>query len=453
MMNTPPARSWLLALLIVAAVCFMRSAPAADLPPPLPPPPALLIPGALAPVPAVVLGAQFAQGMRIQEFARVVLVDVLRAQFVFSSDFLSSTAQVGFSARNLKKEATESLLRDVLHEHGFEIENRGGYYRVNLTRLQDKPDLREDFVYHLKFRDLAYISSQVQPLFPQGSFTYQRSIDSSTATSGQTNTGGAASVNKPQDSGGSLYSMSTRPDSDLLYFRGVPSDIKRLKTVLSAIDTPVPQVLVRAFVLETTSSSQSGYSVASVARLLSSRLGISVGGAGSGASLTFKGADFEAVASALQADNSVRVLTAPSIFAENGVQGSVIVGNSVPVLGSIQTAAGGQTSQSISNVDTGVILRITPHIYQESIGLQLEQELSDAIQTETGVRGSPTITKRSLRTSLNMSSGDWVVLGGVTSVKSSQSRESLPFWRSITLGRGDTESRSDIVIVLNVQRY
>ena len=58
----------------------------------------------MAPAPAALtLGAPFPQGMRIQEFARVVLLDVLKSQFIFSSDFLLSQAQIGFSARDLKK--------------------------------------------------------------------------------------------------------------------------------------------------------------------------------------------------------------------------------------------------------------------------------------------------------------------------------------------------------------
>jgi general secretion pathway protein D len=452
-MKTPNGSLPLAAMLLALTLyVYGRTAHAAEpvLPPPIPP----LGFAAPASVPVnMSLGAQFSQGMRIQEFARVVLVDVLKAQFVFSSDFLLSQAQVGFSARDLKRKGTEALLQDVLSEHGFTVELRGGYYRVAATRPQDRKDTREDFVYRLKHRDLGYISSQIQPLFSPGSFTHQRAADtSSSQRSTSTHTGGSGSA-RPTDTGTSMYSMTTRTDSDILFFRGEPSEISRLKTVLAAIDTPIPKVVLRAFVLETSSGSQEGYSVSAVAKLLGSRLGVTVGSSAlGGGSLSFQTGDFEAVATALKGDASVRVLTAPSLFAENGVPASVIVGNSVPVLGSIQTNANGQSTQSIENVDTGVILRFTPRILENSIGIQLEQELSDAIQTETGVRGSPTITKRSIRTSLNMRSGEWVILGGVSSQKSSSNRDSLPFWRNITLGKTTSNSSSDIVIVLYVEK-
>lgn len=94
----------------------------------------------------------------------------------------------------------------------------------------------------------------------------------------------------------------------------------------------------------------------------------------------------------------------------------------------------------------------TPRIYEDSIGIELQQELSDAIRTETGVRGSPTITKRSIQTRLNMQSGQWVVLGGVSSSKDSGTRDGVPFFKSLSLGRTKSHSASDIVIVLYVEK-
>lgn len=103
-------------------------------------------------------------------------------------------------------------------------------------------------------------------------------------------------------------------------------------------------------------------------------------------------------------------------------------------------------------MSTGVILRITPHIYDESIGIELQQELSDAIQTETGVKGSPTITRRSIQTRLNLHSGQWVVLDGVSSSNDSATRDGIPFFKSLSPGRTKALTSSDIVIVLYVEK-
>ena len=160
-----------IALLVAAALYTHGRAEAQPLPGVVLPPaiPAL----SSAPLPPT-LDASFPQGIRLTEFARVVLQDVLKQPFIFSTDFLQSPASVGFSAKELKARGSEALLRDVLGEHGFRLQFASGYYRVSAIKEADKPDLREDFYYRPRHRDLAYLSRILQPLFPQGGFTYQR---------------------------------------------------------------------------------------------------------------------------------------------------------------------------------------------------------------------------------------------------------------------------------------
>lgn len=432
----------LLVALLVGCSFRAFSAPA-ELQLPPPPPPA-------ASVPAVTLGVQFQDGLRLQEFTKTILRDVLKAQFVFSTEFLSSEAYVAFSANNLKKFGSEALLRDVLSQHGFSLENRGGYYRVFPAKPETPPDLREDFVYRLKHRDLAYISSQIEPLFESTSFTFKRGIDSGARNDSKT--GSASDGKRPTDTGKSLYSMTTNTSSDLLIFRGLPAEVSRLKAVLSELDVPVPRVLVRALILETRKLEQSGFSVAAVAKMLEGKLGFAIGTAAGANTFTFSSPDFSSVAAAFASDANVNVLTAPSVFAETGASAALSVGASVPTLGAIQYDNNGRTQQSVSYQETGVILRVTPRVLDESISLNVQQEISDAVQTQTGVSGSPTITKSSLTTSFNLKSGDTVILGGLTATKDAAARDSLPFWRSLTLGRTDSSSKSDIVIVLHVER-
>lgn len=415
-------------LLAVAA-----SVSAQPLPPPPPPPP-----------PTISLGAQFDDGIKIQEFAKVVLRDVLKAQYVFSSAFLSDTSVVGFSANQLKKAGSIELLKDVLAQHNYSIEYRSNYYRIYPTPASAAPaatDDRVDFVYRLKHRNLAYVSSYIEPLFKGFSHSRELPVDN------------RARVDSDAiDTGKSLYSMSSNTSSDLILFRGLPSEVERLKDILVKLDVPVPRVLVRAVILESRNIERSGYSVSAVADLLASRLSVSIGSpATSGNMLSFTGSKFESVLSALQSDSNVKVLTAPSVFAQSGSSASLSVGASVPTLGAIQYDTNGRTQQSVAYQDTGVILRVTPRVLESSIDLKLEQEISDAVQTLTGVSGSPTITRSNLSTTFNLTPGQSVILGGLTSEKSSAARDALPFYRKLTLGDNSENSKSDIIIILTAE--
>lgn len=445
---------WLAAL--VVAACLFRVPAHAEAPASLPPvlPPPVPTAGAVLPlIPPPMMDASFPQGIRLTEFARVVLQDVLKKPFIFSSDFLQSPSQVGFSAKELKAKGSEALLRDVLSEHGFTLQFSSGYYRIAKVKESDKPDLREDFYYRPKHRDLAYLSRILQPLFPQGGFTYQRQADVQQSPQASQQTGGQASQGqRPVDTGGSLYSMTTGTDGDAFVFRGLPKDIARLQSLLTQVDIPVPRVLVRAIILEVQSRESQGFSVSAVGSLLAGRLGFSIQADAFTKQLTFKSGDFNAVASALASDGTVKVVTAPSVYAETGAQAQLSVGASVPTLGAIQYNGNGQSQQSVQYQDTGVILSVTPRVLDDAISLSVKQEISDAVSTTTGVQNSPTLTKRSLSTVLNMASGDWVILGGLTTDKDTNTADSLPFWRSFKTGTTKAKDKVDIVVLLYVER-
>lgn len=142
----------------------------------------------------------------------------------------------------------------------------------------------------------------------------------------------------------------------------------------------------------------------------------------------------------------MKVLTAPSVISENGKQALIQVGASVPILDSVVTNNSTST-QSVTYRDTGVILNVTPTVFENSISLDVKQEISDAIQTESGVKNSPTITKNSIQTSLNLNSGDFVIIGGLNISRDSFTKDKLPYF-SFLLGKQSAQSESDVVIVL-----
>lgn len=440
----------IISFLLLAA--FSSSAFSATLPAPvLPALPPVSAPVKLPGVPD--LDASFPHGLSLVEFARVVLQDVLKEDFIFSTDFLDSKAVVGFSAKSLKKSGSESLLREVLAEHGYSITRFAGYYRVSKT---DERKLAVDFWYRPQYRSVAYLSSIVRPLFSDGSFSYERPIQRSGAGSSSA-VAPSSPGSRPVDNGASLYSQTTQSDVDAFLFRGSAADVSRLKSVLAQVDVPVPKVLVRALVLEVADSKNEAWGVSAVAKLLSDQLSVSISGNVSQMSgaLSFKGPNFEAVAGVFGSSSRVSVLTAPSSVVEAGASSDLSVGSSVPVLGAIQYSEnGGSSRQSVEYRDTGVILRVTPRIYDSAVSLDVRQEISDAVSTTTGVAGSPTLLKRAISTSLNVSSGDFVIIGGLSSAKSAAASDYIPFLERLRLALGGSavQSKTDVVVVLYVER-
>lgn len=128
------------------------------------------------------------------------------------------------------------------------------------------------------------------------------------------------------------------------------------------------------------------------------------------------------------------------------------MGQDVPVLGSVSYPSNGLAVQSVEYRSSGVLFNIQPTVREGVIDLSIDQQLSNFIATTTGVNNSPTLTKRALKTSVGVQDGDLIVLGGLTENKESKSRDGLGFLPKFLHSTGSENMRTEIFLVLQVQR-
>src|SRR5690606_22060474 len=119
------------------------------------------------------------------------------------------------------------------------------------------------------------------------------------------------------------------------------------------------------------------------------------------------------IANVLSNDSRFKVVSSPSIRMTSGVSGTFSVGQDVPVLGSVSYDGNGNAVQSVEYRSSGVIFKVLPNVYERKVVLDINQELSNFVRTETGVDGSPTLTKRELNTSVSVADNEVIVLGGL----------------------------------------
>lgn len=109
-----------------------------------------------------------------------------------------------------------------------------------------------------------------------------------------------------------------------------------------------------------------------------------------------------------------------------------------------------QAIQSVEYRSSGVILDITPQVRDEGIDLHVVQQISDFVKTETGVNGSPTLTKRSFSTDVTVAAGELVVLGGLTQDKNSEARSGLSFLPKLLQSSSLVDNRTEVLLLLQV---
>lgn len=246
-----------------------------------------------------------------------------------------------------------------------------------------------------------------------------------------------------------LSVVETPGQRPVLFARGDVAAVARFREMIAYLDVPTDAVEVQAIVLEVTDAKRTGFGVSVVLDALRSGLGVAIGTPAVENRLSFRSGSFEAVLSAVSGSSNVRVVSSPRLVGRSGETLRLQVGNDVPILGAVVENPLGSSQQSVQYRSSGVIFEVLPRVFGRRLALDVHQELSAFVTTETGVRGSPTLTKRELDTKVDLESGEWAVVGGLTTRDDGSQRSDL---FGIPLGRSRSVRSSELVLLVNVRR-
>ncbi len=165
------------------------------------------------------------------------------------------------------------------------------------------------------------------------------------------------------------------------------------------------------------------------------------------------------ILSALSTITGVKVLSSPSLVVTDNQPALLEVGNQIPVSTSttnVLTSAN-TVVQTIDMRNTGVILKVLPHIHANGIvQLEIEQEISNVVNPDQQTL-TPTISQRRIHTTVSVTSGQTVLLGGLISEQQDTSKAGIPGLNQIKyLGDlfGNTsksKQRSEIIVFIKPQ--
>jgi len=91
-------------------------------------------------------------------------------------------------------------------------------------------------------------------------------------------------------------------------------------------------------------------------------------------------------------------------------------------------------------------------VRDSAVDVSLVQQVSNFVNTTTGVNNSPTLIKRELKTYVSLADGDVIVIGGMTETKDSGGTSGLPFFPAFMQSKTNSNSRSEIILVLQLTR-
>jgi general secretion pathway protein D len=425
------------------------------------------------------------QQVKLVELARLVFSELLGEGYIFDASFLDEKSEVTIDVKAIDPEDARRLVVDTAKQQGFVVEKVGKVWRFGRPRAVAAPEL-EVFFYRPKYRSVQYLADLLGSLFPGGSFSFQRGGTPATGPgvfpaaggippivggivgapgsnppgAGRPALSGAASaagggpylpgVGQSSGTGGGGTQVDARVDAFI--YRGTEKDIERLRKLLAQVDVASGELVVRAVVYEVRKGSNESSALSIAADLLNGKLGISFGAAGGANSVSIAVGGFKAVVSAFASDARFKAVSAPSVRVQSGQTARFTVGDETPVLGNTVITQGGTVSQGVEYRPSGVILELKPIVRDEMVDLDVKQQLSTFAVTTSGVNNSPTLLKREVHTVLGVKPGETIVIAGLEDSRSTADRTGLSFLPRWMDSKGKTDDRTEVLLVLDVQR-
>lgn len=236
-------------------------------------------------------------------------------------------------------------------------------------------------------------------------------------------------------------------EQNALVFFTSPNIYTDIEQNLKLLDVLARQVMVEVAIAEVTLTDSLQYGVEWYLQSeegqdwfnrLSTLGGLTIGEAGILGRVTKTNDTFGAVINALAEDDLVNILSNPKLVVLDNETASFNVGTEVPIVSSEASADDLTTDSSVlRNIEyrnTGVDVSITPTIYSNgTLRLEIKQSISEAQKNDVSDIDSPLILDRSVETTVNLKSGEYILIAGVISETTSEGTSRIPLLGDIPL--------------------
>ena len=343
--------------------------------------------------------------IKISTFLRTVYQETLGTDYVLEPEVVADERLVNvrvYDFRDKKK------LAAFLSSMGYKVESRNG---VDYIGKADKVDDLDFVVYAPKHKSVAQLRQAL----------------------------------------GGMFAGQFAGDERQIVFKGAKAETAKLKKILKTFDTKPAELVVRGKIYEVSKKTTDASSLSIIADVFKNA-GLAVS---SGSQLvnflSFKDSHVNAYFSALDKDDRFKLISEPSLRIQANKTATLTVGADVPTLGSV-TYQDGQPVQSVVYRSSGLIFELTPEIYENSVTLTVRQEMSNFGETANGVNGSPTLTKREIKTTITAIDGETVILGGLNETKNTGSKAGLSFLPDFFGSKSNTSDQTEIILSLDIKK-
>ena len=273
----------------------------------------------------------------------------------------------------------------------------------------------------------------------------------------------------PPDDRADGISIVADDSNNALVISATPSEIKRIRQILSQIDVIPAQLLLEATIAEVTLNDDLKFGVRWFFEKSDNQFKLTdtlAGGAIGAVAPAFAGFSYflnmpnaKVALNALADITNVNVVASPSLMVLNNKRAVLQIGDEVPVATRSAVTVINPDAPIVNSIEfrhTGVLLNITPRVSDDGrILLEIDQEISDAKATTSSTIDSPTIQQRRIKTTVAVNDGGTVVLAGMMQDKATRTRQQVPLIGDIPFignafkNKDDAITRTELLIAIS----
>lgn len=255
------------------------------------------------------------------------------------------------------------------------------------------------------------------------------------------------------------------PKTNTLLVTGPPQSFAMVEGIIQKLDRRTPQVFIEVAIVDVTLDNSTKFGVEWTWKNGKSPDGLHPRDSfGTNFGLTDEkfGLKYSVISDNLQVllhalttRSNVKVYSTPSITTADNVAARISIGQDVPFVSSSEETNGGNFRQTVDFKNVSIALNVTPHVSEASqlISLDVQQTINELIGTEP-VLNAPIIANREAKTTVMVTNGQTIVIGGIIKENKEKDKKEVPFLSRIPLigeafkTRTNTDTKSELMVFL-----
>jgi general secretion pathway protein D len=266
----------------------------------------------------------------------------------------------------------------------------------------------------------------------------------------------ASSTTYPRSTDIGQARITYDPETRSLIIVSDDDTAEHIKSIVTQLDRPTPQVLINCVFLEATYTKGldlgvegtyhhtiSGSSIDAINTPAGQQNTAATifGSAASGGLYTLVGEDLNVTLSALAQAGKTEILSRPSVLARNNQQATITIGQQVPLINGVTYDNFGNQRNAVVYEDVGIILEVTPFITSDDlVEMVIAPSISQVSDSSVNIAGStnspvlaPIINVRSADTVVVTPDRQTVVIGGLMQNTKLKTESKVPLLGDIPL--------------------